>query len=224
MKRTIRHLSRDRSEGSPETLFADDVFSAVTPAECDRLAELAAGGRVLEIGSFLGRSTIAMAAVARVVHSIDPHNGGPPEQRDTLSGFLSNLARYGVRDRVVVHVGVSSQIVPLFRESTFDLVFIDAAHHRPHVDRDLRLALDCLTAGGVIACHDYATEGAFGAAGDWEPFSVDVAVDEFAVHAGVAVERVDSLAVIFVPAPTATTDEHERWATAIAALDEFLAR
>ena len=130
-------------------VFAEDVLSNVTPAECSRLAQLATGRRVLEIGSYLGRSTIAMASTAEVVHSIDPHNGGPAEAPNTLPGFLANLERYGVRERVIVHIGVSTQIAALFRPTSFDLVFIDAAHHRPYVDQDLLLALRCLAPGGT---------------------------------------------------------------------------
>lgn len=222
--RWLRRSAPRQNTAHPPALFPEDVLSNVTAAECGRLAELAAGRRVLEIGSYLGRSTIAMAATAQVVHSIDPHNGGPAEDPNTLPGFLTNLTRYGVRDRVIVHVGVSAQIAALFRPSSFEVVFIDAAHHRPYVDADLRLSIGCLAPGGTIAFHDYATEGAYAVDGTWEPFSVDQAVREFADRAGIAVEQVDSMAVIVAPWADAEPEATGAWAGAIVALDEYLAR
>jgi SAM-dependent methyltransferase len=190
-----------RRKGSPETswIFAEGVLSAVSRAECERLAQLARGGDVLEIGAYYGRSTITLASVATVVHSIDPHRGGPAEAPDTLAPFLENLEAHGVRDRVVVHVAPSTAVLPLFKSESFDVVFVDAMHQRPDVDIDLALSARCLRGGGFIALHDYGRDGV--QVGDeWHPFGVTEAVAEFV--AGTESDEpdvVESLAVLRVP-------------------------
>src|SRR5487761_1123429 len=119
-----------RSDTTAVPIFAADVRSAVTEAECLKLAELARGRRVLELGSYLGRSTIALASTADVVHSVDVH---PPEDvpngaATTVTAFLANLDRYELRQKVVVHLGYSQLVLPEFLPASFDLVFIDAQH------------------------------------------------------------------------------------------------
>ena len=127
-----------RPKGPPEIgwIFAEEVLSAVSQTECERLAQLGRGADVLEIGAYYGRSTIALGSVANIVHSIDPHQGGPAEAPDTLAPFLENLRAHSVRDRVVVHVGPSTAVVPLFKSESFDVAFVDAMHQRPDVDID----------------------------------------------------------------------------------------
>src|SRR3954449_8487868 len=89
----------------------------LTDAQADRLAaaagRLGAGARVVEIGSFRGRSTIVLARAAPAdaeVVAIDPHLGsdrGPQEfaeQRELgdadAEAFRANLSRAGVSERV----------------------------------------------------------------------------------------------------------------------------
>jgi predicted O-methyltransferase YrrM len=185
-----------------EFVFAGDVDSAVSEDECAELARLARNSIVLEIGSYYGRSTIALASTAAVVHSLDPHTGGPPECQDTLPEFVSNLERYGVRERVVVHIGRSEELCPLFRHDAFDLVFVDAIHERPDIDRDITLAARCLKQGGVLALHDYGVEGAHDHLGNWHVFDVTEAVDEFVRSSpGARVRHVGTLAVVTILAP-----------------------
>jgi predicted O-methyltransferase YrrM len=203
--RSFRHAD---DPAKPFEAFAEDVRSAVTPGECVELARQASGRRVLELGSYLGRSTIALASTAEVVHSVDPHTDVSAGVESTLPGFLENLERYGVRDRVVVHVGTSTEIVPLFRAASFDFAFVDAVHHRPHVDRDIVLCAACLAPAGVLALHDYATDGAW-ADGVWHPFSVREAVDEFADRAGIDVRVVDSMGIL------EASEDMDRWRAAL---------
>jgi predicted O-methyltransferase YrrM len=179
--------------------FAEEVVSAVTEAELGRLASLAHDADVLEIGAYYGRSTIALASVAKVVHSIDPHRGGPDDDPDTLPAFLENLGSHGVRERVVVHVGLSTDVVPLVKPDSFDVVFVDAMHQRPAVDVDLALAAGCVRAGGWLAMHDYGLDGVY-VGETWHPFGVTEAVDEFVALTGAgAPSVVDRLAVVAVP-------------------------
>jgi predicted O-methyltransferase YrrM len=187
--------------------FAEEVLSAVTEAECERLTSLAEGVDALEIGAYYGRSTIALASVARVVHSIDPHRGGPDDDPDTLPAFLENLSTHGVREKVAVHVCLSTDILPLLEPDSFDVVFVDAMHQRPQVDIDMALAARCVRGGGWLAMHDYGRDGV--QVGDeWHPFGVTEAVDELVSLTGAAPpDVVDTLAVVRVPAAA----EREAW-------------
>jgi SAM-dependent methyltransferase len=150
--RTFRSFLPARPRGP----FAPDIASSLTEAECGLLAELAAGGRVLEVGSWLGRSTIALASAAETVHAVDWHRGdahtGP---LGTLTPFLRNLVRYGARDRVVVHVARVEDVAPVLAPRSFDLAFIDGLHTEDAVRRDAALLVDKVRDGGLLAFHDY---------------------------------------------------------------------
>jgi predicted O-methyltransferase YrrM len=218
LDRLKQGLRRRRRAPAPDWIFADDVLSAVTHPECERLARLACGRLVLELGSYYGRSTIALASTASSVHSVDPHQGGPEDSPTTLDAFLANLEAHGVRDRVIVHVGTSTNVVPTLREETFDLVFIDAMHQRPEVDIDLALAARCLRANGYVAFHDYGVPGV-SVGTIWHPFGVTEAVDEFVAAARLdPPEVVDSLAVVRSPGRHYVNRQH--WRAAIDALPQ----
>lgn len=137
--------------------FAEDIFSTVTRKECARLAELAKGGTVLELGAGFGRSTIALASVARRVHSVDWHKGDNYSgQYDSLGGFLFNAKRLEVEDKIVSFVGRNEIFLPAFKGLfSYDLVFIDSYCAPEAVELDVRLARPLVRPGGVLAVHDY---------------------------------------------------------------------
>lgn len=172
------------------------IPSAVTDDECRRLGELATGRRVLELGSYFGRSTIVLASTAEVVHTIDLHPEVPGEGvASTLPPFLANVERYDLRHRVVAHFGFSQLIVPLLPERWFDLVFLDAQHQREPVEEDVELVLPHVRNDGVLAFHDYGVAGVEHR-GTWDPFGVTEVVDALAAAHGLEVEVVGTLAVL----------------------------
>ena len=137
-----------------------EILSAVTDAEAAQLTELARGRTVLEVGSWYGLSTVVMARTARMVHAVDWHRGDPHAgKRETLTSFWSNLERYDVRDRVVIHVGRAEVILPMLRPRSFDFAFLDGFHETEAVDRDARLILPLLRPGALLAFHDYGRFG-----------------------------------------------------------------
>lgn len=136
-------------------IFAEDIPSAVSRAQCERLADLAAGNVVLEVGSEYGRSTIALASTAQIVHAVDWHRGDQMSGfKDSLPTFWANLQRYGVRDNVVVHVGAFEQVAKVFSFAAFDLVFIDGDHSADAARRDALLAYGLVKPDGVVIFHD----------------------------------------------------------------------
>lgn len=136
-------------------IFAQDIKSAVSREECERLATLATEKRVLEVGSEYGRSTIALASTAKQVHAVDWHQGDPQSGfKNSLPEFLSNLDHYDLRERVIVHLGRWEDVAPVMRSAVFDLAFIDGDHSEDAVRRDFDLALRVMKPGGWMVFHD----------------------------------------------------------------------
>ncbi len=142
----------------------------LTDAQAERLYERAAAvpadGRIVEIGSFRGRSTIALARGARPdveVVAIDPHLGsdrGPQEiaARPELGAsdhevFNTNLGRAGVADRVR-HVRELSADALGAVDGAIDLLWIDGAHRYGPARSDIVTYGARVPAGGVMVIHD----------------------------------------------------------------------
>jgi hypothetical protein len=133
--------------------------------EAERLADLARGKMVLEVGAALGCSTIALASTAEHVVSIDWHRGdtqtqgwgGPHRQYPWFSAFkyIDNLIRYGLLENVSAVVADCNSVGPLLADESFDVAFIDGDHRLEPVRRNIELFLPKVKPGGVIAFHDY---------------------------------------------------------------------
>lgn len=136
-----------------------EIRGWLSAAEGEALRALAAGKWVLELGSFCGRSTVAMAEVAAHVTAVDSFRDATIPAGEmphgSLPEFLTNLDRFGVLARVDVLASRIEDLdfAPLAR--SFDLVFVDAAHDPDSVERDTWIALGCVRPGGVIAWHDW---------------------------------------------------------------------
>ena len=175
-----------------------DIPSAVTQEEAAKLATLATGKDVLELGAWHGFSTVILAQAARRVCSVDWHQGDDSiaamggGEGDTWESFRGNLARYGVTANVDARRGRFSDVLPELAKQgvLFDGVFLDAQHDTASVEADLALALPLVRPGGFVAFHDYGRSEATGHPG----FGVTEAADKFGV-AGV----VGHLAWGFVP-------------------------
>ena len=132
----------------------------------DSASRLTAPARIVEIGSFQGRSTIVLASAAPdgvEVVAIDPHAGndrGPQELEgfaEEAQGdhetFLANLEAAGVRGRVR-HVREFSSAALAEVDGSIDLLYIDGAHrYRPALD-DIRRWGDRVAEGGTLLIHD----------------------------------------------------------------------
>jgi predicted O-methyltransferase YrrM len=125
-----------------------------------------AHGRIVEIGSFRGRSTIVLALGApdgAVVYAIDPHAGndrGPEEisgfedaASDDHDVFLANLAAAGVGDRVV-HVRVFADAALSELDGPVDVLYVDGAHRYGPARADIRDWGSRVADGGTLLIHD----------------------------------------------------------------------
>lgn len=137
--------------------YPKEIPGWLTEAEAQTLARLAEDKEVLEIGSYQGKSTVAMGQTARSISSIDWHKGdaqtGPT---DTLEAFRHSLARYGLVEKVKVYVGKTDEIAPTLPSGAFDMGFIDGAHDEKSVRIDSEAVKRLVRPGGVVAMHDYA--------------------------------------------------------------------
>jgi predicted O-methyltransferase YrrM len=124
-----------------------------------------AGGTIVEIGSFQGRSTIVLALAASPdvdVVAIDPHAGndrGPQEidgfaadAEDDHATFVANLTRVGVRDRVR-HLRMFSDDA-LRHVGAIDVLYIDGAHRYAPALADIRQWGAKVDDGGTLLIHD----------------------------------------------------------------------
>jgi hypothetical protein len=152
-------------------LWAENISQMMAREECEKLADLAQGKMVLEIGACLGCSTISLASTAEHVVSVDWHRGdtqtlgwgGPHRQYPQFSGFqyLDNLIRYGVLENVSAVVADANNIGPLLADESFDLAFIDGDHRLEAVRWNIDMFLPKIKPGGVLALHDYGAKDCF---------------------------------------------------------------
>jgi len=131
-----------------------------------RAAEVPSGGRVVEIGSFRGRSMVVLARAAGAdveLVAIDPHAGndrGPQEIAGfaaeagaDLDAFRANLERTGVAGRVR-HVRAFSDAAHGDVADPIDLLYIDGAHRFGPARTDIRDWGARVHPGGTMLIHD----------------------------------------------------------------------
>ncbi|HEY1728898.1 MAG TPA: class I SAM-dependent methyltransferase [Candidatus Baltobacteraceae bacterium] len=122
--------------------------------------------RIVEIGSYKGRSTIAIgiALVERRAGSlvaIDPH--GPTGKTsytlehgdaDTFVAYEANLARAGVSAYVTSLRATSTQARPTYDLRPIDMLFIDGSHDYEDVLADIDAWAPLLGSGSIVAFND----------------------------------------------------------------------
>lgn len=136
------------------------------------LAEHGPGlGEIVEIGSFMGRSTCWLAkgsknAAREKVHAVDHFRGSAEHQAGgtheqpilvaegtTLRAFKDNIARNGFEDHVVIHPEGSPQAAEGWA-LPIRLLFIDADHSYEASKLDFETWEPLVVEHGLIAFHD----------------------------------------------------------------------
>lgn len=128
------------------------IWTSLLMKEAQELVRLAAGGQVLEIGSACGFASVAMAAQALHVTTVDL----PAGWVDQGNAFDRNLAAYEVTN-VTRILGSSFTVLPELaaQGKKYDLIFIDGDHSTLALTLDFPNSRALIAPGGVIACHDY---------------------------------------------------------------------
>lgn len=142
------------------------VAGAITEREEQWLYQAAKTGPgqgvIVEIGSFLGKSTICLASGSKSrsrekVYAIDPHHGsrviGKKFSGPTYKKFLTNLKMARVRNWIVPIRKFSFEASKNWKRP-IRLLFIDGNHTYAAVRRDILDWEPWLVKGGVMALHD----------------------------------------------------------------------
>jgi predicted O-methyltransferase YrrM len=114
---------------------------------------------IAEVGRFRGGSTLLLAAAGdAVVHSYDiavrqGHDGSELDRE-----LRSALERYGIADRVFLHVESSLTAKP---PQDIDVLFVDGDHSDEGVRADFSRWTPCVRAGGHVLLHDAAAAADF---------------------------------------------------------------
>jgi hypothetical protein len=119
--------------------------------------------RVLEVGSWAGLSTLALAQPGVQVHCVDHWQGNPGDRLGEVAkryppelAFQTFCRNMGWRlfKTVFPHRG-SSLLYASIWPMPMDLIFIDARHEYEHVANDIHAWLPHVRAGGILCGHDY---------------------------------------------------------------------
>lgn len=125
--------------------------------------------RIVEVGSWVGRTALVMAAVhPRIhVHCIDTWLGTPDDitsrwarqigQRQIFEKFCRNVGPELLLSRIFPHVGTSELWASVWPWQA-DLVFIDADHTYEGCRDDIRLWTPHVRPGGILCGHDYGDQ------------------------------------------------------------------
>jgi Methyltransferase domain len=137
---------------------------------------------VVEIGAYVGRTTVFMAKTLQLLRkrvlilSIDPFERAQPDSlnpQGIYSAYLENIRTNNVADLCLPLAAFSEDAAPVVPDKIGVLV-IDGAHHYPAVSKDLELYGPKVLPKGLIFIDDYG------------PAYPDVmrAVDEYFVPGG----------------------------------------
>jgi hypothetical protein len=175
----------DGEYGATESLiepFPCEIEGWLTADEGALLTELCDGKRVMEIGSYCGRSTVCIARRAASVDCVDWWDGrATAVPQPTMAKFSENIKRYKVDHKCSIRFPYE----PIDKE--YDVVFIDGAHDYESVKIDIGKALRALSPTGVIVFHDYQSPNDPG---------VTQAVDELLASGAHLIQKQHTLAVV----------------------------
>ncbi|QNG38926.1 class I SAM-dependent methyltransferase [Geodermatophilaceae bacterium NBWT11] len=158
---------------------------------------VAVPGPLLEIGSWMGKSALYLAAAAdetgRVVVTVDHHRGSEEHQPgweyhqpelvdpavnelDTLPSFRRTV--HPAEDLVVAVVARSETLAPLWA-APLALLFLDGSHTEESARRDQDAWVEKLAVGGTLAVHDVFPDPADGGQAPFGVYTRVLASGEF---------------------------------------------
>jgi predicted O-methyltransferase YrrM len=115
----------------------------------------------VEIGAWQGKSAAYMASAIRSsgkkikFHVVDVWRNPSA----TFELFSSNMCAIGVQDLIIAHQMDSVSAAKLFSDSSVTFVYIDGNHSYKGVLRDIASWYPKIINGGIIAGHDFDSNG-----------------------------------------------------------------
>ena len=141
--------------------------------EVEFLKEFCKDKDVLEVGSYMGKSTICIASTANSVIAIDTFralNDGQKQSNSltTIVPFLENISEF---NNIITIIGKSAEISNHIKDDSKDIIFIDGSHTYKDVKDDIKAWKPKLKKGGYMLFHDYSydsIEGVVKAVDEWK--------------------------------------------------------
>lgn len=145
--------------------FSEEEAGLLLSTVSRALRELPGNCAVVEIGSYLGRSTVLLASAVHdlrphgQVVAIDPHAGvvsiagGLGHGVPTYEAFCANVVAAGLQDTVCAIRQCSTDVS---WDQPIGLLFVDGLHDYESVSADFGNFERCIVPGGLVAFHDYA--------------------------------------------------------------------
>jgi predicted O-methyltransferase YrrM len=139
---------------------AKSIDGWMTDHELEWLASAAIKAtRILEIGSYKGRSTRAIYDNTNgIVEIVDPFKGNyySNDFKELLFTADDNLYRAFLENVKDTNIIVNRMPFRDYQSPfKFDFIFIDGDHHYVEVKHDIEKAIKLLAHGGIISGHDY---------------------------------------------------------------------
>lgn len=129
--------------------------------------QLSPGSTKVELGSFPGRSSVAIAAVLptdSILYCVDRPPGSVEHKKSNLdlsnllATFTANIERFGVQDKIRPVAMSTTQAAEKFQPESVDFLLVDAAHDYDSVKSDLLAWYPKLKSGAYLFCDDYEPE------------------------------------------------------------------
>ncbi len=157
------------------------------------LALMKLDGIGVEVGTAEGHfsEALLMRSSLEVLYSVDSWEHLPSEKYNDVANISQKehdrnylackkrLKRFGKRSVIMKMTSLEASKV-FVGDERFDLVYVDANHHREVVVQDLNIWYSKVKKGGIFAGHDYIEDGLY----DLGRFGVKSAVDEFTYKHG----------------------------------------
>lgn len=139
-----------------------EIEGWTTPAELGWLRKMALGANsgalIVEVGSWKGRSTVALAVDHARLFCVDTFQGSPSDETGELARkefiygiFDRNMARLGLHPWVIAKPSVVA--ARRFVDRSVAMLFLDA--DKTQLEADLDAWLPRVEPGGIVAGHDY---------------------------------------------------------------------
>jgi len=119
---------------------------------------LSVEGDILEIGSYMGSSSVLLAAGNRLSRNKGKVWLIEPLPRPNKAAFLNVLSSRGM-DKDVILIDKTNTKAEDAVDSMLRFIFIDGNHEYEHVKKDISIWRKRLAEGGIIAFHDINEKG-----------------------------------------------------------------